>query len=176
MHGGGQGSGGSVPTASRMANVPSANMHGGGQAKSAGVAAKARMSVGSKLGFSGGFILVWNTISVKLKDETVNEIEETTADLSIHGVICRFKGFWPSLPLLHSWITSEWEPLISSKVHIYPMAKRFFVAKFDNAQDRNVILCDNFFSWEDKFLLMVKPWHSDFNPISETFKKFPIWV
>lgn len=25
-------------------------------------------------------------------------------------------------------------------------------------------------------MLMIKPWHFDFNPVSETFNKFPIWV
>ncbi|GLJ18016.1 hypothetical protein SUGI_0317610 [Cryptomeria japonica] len=85
-------------------------------------------------------------------------------------------GVLASLPQLHTWISEHWEPLITGEVHIFPMAKEFFVAKFDNAQGRDKILCDHFFSWEDKFLLMIKPWHFYFNPSTKMFNKIPTWV
>ncbi|GLJ28581.1 hypothetical protein SUGI_0563070 [Cryptomeria japonica] len=56
------------------------------------------------------------------------------------------------------------------------MEKGFFIAKFENVEDRRTILCDNFFSWEDKFVLMIKLWHVDFNLSLETFNKIPIWM
>ncbi|XP_059067593.1 uncharacterized protein LOC131858381 [Cryptomeria japonica] len=113
----------------------------------------------------------------QLKVETEEEIDYNVSVFSTQGVICRFRGFWSSLPQLHSWNSEHWEPLIIGKVHIYPMAKGVFVAKFENAQDKNIILCDHYFSWEGKFMLMmIKPWYSDFNPSSEMFNKIPFWV
>ncbi|XP_059074832.1 uncharacterized protein LOC131874903 [Cryptomeria japonica] len=103
-------------------------------------------------------------------------LSPSTTDLGAMGVICRLTGFGPSLPQLHSWISERLEPLVTGKVHIYPMAKGFFIAKFENARDTNIILCDHYFSWEDKFMLMIKPWLSDFNPSSKTFNKILIWV
>ena len=48
--------------------------------------------------------------------------------------------------------------------------------KFESAKDRESILCHNRFSWQDKFPLMAKPWHMDFDSLSESFNKVPIWV
>lgn len=56
------------------------------------------------------------------------------------------------------------------------MAKGFFIANFEIGKERDIILCDHYFSWEDKFMLMIKPWHEDFNPSSESFNKILIWV
>ncbi|GLJ47132.1 hypothetical protein SUGI_0995120 [Cryptomeria japonica] len=41
-------------------------------------------------------------------------IDYNVSIFSIQGVICRFRGFWLSLPQLHSWISEEQrEPLIT---------------------------------------------------------------
>ncbi|GLJ37996.1 hypothetical protein SUGI_0773380 [Cryptomeria japonica] len=45
-----------------------------------------------------GFNPVSNAISIKLKAETKEEIDYNVSIFSTHGVICRFRGFWPSLP------------------------------------------------------------------------------
>lgn len=47
---------------------------------------------------------------------------------------------------------------------------------FEFVADRNKILCDFFWSWEEKFSLSLKPWHQAFNPATETFDKVPMWV
>ena len=50
------------------------------------------------------------------------------------------------------------------------------MVKFDSVDDRNTILCNYGFSWEDKAPLMAKPWHPDFDPLTESFNKVPISV
>lgn len=104
------------------------------------------------------------------------EIDHGASIFVAHGLICRFKGFWPSLPELHAWISKHWEPLIFGTVYIFPLSKGFFIAKFDIIGDRNYIMCDYFFSWNNCFVLMVKTWHKDFNPSFKTFNKMPLWV
>ena len=32
------------------------------------------------------------------------------------------------------------------------------------------------FSWLDRYPLMAKPWHMDFDPFTESFNRVPIWV
>lgn len=56
------------------------------------------------------------------------------------------------------------------------MAKGFFIAKFENAKDSRKILCKIFFYEKDKMPLLAKPWHTDFNPLSEKFNKILVWV
>ncbi|GLJ54640.1 hypothetical protein SUGI_1173910 [Cryptomeria japonica] len=75
-------------------------------------------------------------ISIKLSEETENEIDLNDSILSSHKVICRFKGFWPSHPNLHAWISENLGSLIYDKIHIYPMAKGFFIANFKKAKER----------------------------------------
>ncbi|GLJ31024.1 hypothetical protein SUGI_0620490 [Cryptomeria japonica] len=118
---------------------------------------------------------VCQSIAINLEEKTVELIDQVVSDLSSTAVICRFRGFRPSLPGLHEWISKHWEPLISESVQIFPLAKGFFIAKFDKVMDRKIILCDHFF-WENRFPLMIKPWHEDINPSSESFCKMPIWV
>ena len=50
------------------------------------------------------------------------------------------------------------------------------MVKFDSVDDRKKILCNYGFSWEEKFPLMAKPWHPDFDPLTESFNKFLVWV
>lgn len=88
----------------------------------------------------------------------IEEIIHNSSVFESHGLICRFWGFWPSLPQLHTWISQSWEPILKGSINIFPSAKGFFIAKFEYAEDRSKSLCTNPFSWEDKFVLMVKPW------------------
>ncbi|KAH9306067.1 hypothetical protein KI387_010471, partial [Taxus chinensis] len=40
-----------------------------------------------------------------------------------HALICRFGGLWPSLPILHAWISEHWTPILTRKIDLYPCAK-----------------------------------------------------
>lgn len=111
-----------------------------------------------------------------MDSETVDNILGTTDELSSFSAIFRFRGFWLSLSNLHAWISKHWEPILDSEVHIFPVAKGFFMVKFNSVKDRKTILCNYSFSWEDRFPLMAKPWHMDFDPLTESFNKVPIWV
>lgn len=51
----------------------------------------------------------------------------------------------------------------------------FFIVKFVDVEDRDVVLCRGF-SWEEWFPLMAKPWYLAFNPTKESFDKIPLWV
>lgn len=115
-------------------------------------------------------------IRVPLDPKSVEDIFQTVEDLSSFAAIFRFRGYWPSLADLHDWISKKWLPLIHYNVHIFPCAKGFFIAKFQDSNDRKIILCHNNFSWQGRFPLMAKPWHMDFDPLSESFNKYPIWV
>ncbi|GLJ53163.1 hypothetical protein SUGI_1133010 [Cryptomeria japonica] len=113
---------------------------------------------------------------VSLDVEADEEVSHNVLVFSELGLIGRFRGLWPSLHDLHAWISDKWEPLIDGCVQIYPAAKGFFTVIFEKSQDRNKVLYDQFWSWEDKFPLMLKPWHPAFCPTTEVFDKIPIWV
>ncbi|GLJ20508.1 hypothetical protein SUGI_0373300 [Cryptomeria japonica] len=123
-----------------------------------------------------GFIPISCTASVNVNTDSYWEIENNVKVFTEHGVICRFKGIWPSLSKLHKWISHHWDPLITGTIHIYPMAKGFFVAKFENAKDKRKIRCESFFYEKDKMSLLAKLWHFDFNQLSKKFNKIPVWV
>lgn len=89
-----------------------------------------------------------------------------------HSVIYRFKGIWPSLLELHKWISQHWDPFIYHTIHIFPMAKGFFVAKFEDPNDKRKILCESFFYENDNTPMLDKPWHSNFNPFQRCSTKF----
>ncbi|GLJ59313.1 hypothetical protein SUGI_1502610 [Cryptomeria japonica] len=48
----------------------------------------------------------------KVSTDTDMEIIHTSSVFEAHGLICKFRGFWPSLPQLHTWISQSWEPII----------------------------------------------------------------
>ncbi|GLJ39723.1 hypothetical protein SUGI_0812030 [Cryptomeria japonica] len=100
---------------------------------------------------------VCKPLAFRVSNDTDKEIIHNSSMFESHGLICRFRGFWPSLPQLHTWISQSWEPILKGSVNIFPSAKGFFIAKFEYEEDRLKILCTNPFSWEDKFVLMVKP-------------------
>lgn len=124
---------------------------------------------------SGVSIVVSNPLNIDLKFDIVDEISICMADFSTNVAIFYFKGFWPSLSDLHAWISHFWDPIISEITHIYPMPRGFFIVKFESNADKDAILRHVFY-WEVKFPLMAKPSHNDFNPLIESFNKFPIWV
>ncbi|GLJ34000.1 hypothetical protein SUGI_0683830 [Cryptomeria japonica] len=121
-------------------------------------------------------VTMYKPLAFRVSADTEKEIIYNTSLFESHGPICRFQGFWPSLPQLHTWISQSWEPISKGSVNIFPLAKGFFIAKFEHAEDRSKILCINPFSWEDKFVLMVKPWFLGFNPSTNSFNEIPIWV
>lgn len=135
----------------------------------------ARFGGGSGLNARRSFPIA-SLVRIYLDKEVLAEIEEASSEFSSCGVICRFMGLWPSLPDLNQWTSTHWEPLILGTVHIFPMAKGFFVAKFENVEYRNLILCNSYFTWENHFMLVVKPWSLNFSPTSESFDKIPILV
>jgi hypothetical protein len=121
-------------------------------------------------------VSVSKPVRVSLDSETVDHIFTTAEDLSSLAAIFRFRGYWPSLPDLHKWISNHWDSILTDDVHIFPVAKGFFVVKFENSEDRRSILRNNSFSWDGRFPLLAKPWHKDFDPLLESFNKIPVWV
>lgn len=114
-------------------------------------------------------------IKVSLDPDSVEDIFNMVEDLTSHVAIFRFWCFWPSLADLNGWISKNWVPLIDNNIHIFPCAKGFFIVKFESTSDRKIIL-HNSFSLQGRYTLMAKPWHMDFDPLSESFNKVPIWV
>ncbi|GLJ23165.1 hypothetical protein SUGI_0437410 [Cryptomeria japonica] len=114
--------------------------------------------------------------SVFLSEEVEKEVEHNEVVFSELGLIGRFIGRWPSLGDLHKWISVNWEPLVEDYVQIYPHARGFFVVVFQSVADRNKVLGSGHWSWEDKHVLMLKPWHQTFNPESESFDRTPPWI
>ncbi len=112
---------------------------------------------------------------VDLNPAIVDKISETAEEFSSLAAIFHFRGFWPSLSNLHAWISKQWVPLLAVGVQIFPMAKGFFIVKFDCIEDRRAILCGNNF-WEDRYPLMAKPWYVDFDPLMESFNRILVWV
>lgn len=47
---------------------------------------------------------------------------------------------------------------------------------FDSEQYRKKVLYEYQWSWEDKYLLLLKPWYLTFNPTTKSFDKVPMWV
>lgn len=35
------------------------------------------------------------------------------------GLVCRFVGFWHSLPDLHHWVSDSWKPLVAGPIELY---------------------------------------------------------
>lgn len=93
-----------------------------------------------KLGAERGSVPVSKPISIVLDKDTKEDIDHNTSIFSVHALICRFRGFWPSLLKLHEWISRHWEPLLAGTVHIYPMAKGFLIAKFEEVDDINEVV------------------------------------
>ena len=117
---------------------------------------------------------VSNPIRVLLDSDTINNILGKADDLSTFSSIFWFWGFWPSLANLHALISKYWETILDHEVHIFLMARGFFIVKFKSVEDRKTILCNYNFSWEDRFSLMAKPWHVDFDPLTKSFNRVPI--
>ncbi|XP_057866205.1 uncharacterized protein LOC131073721 [Cryptomeria japonica] len=124
----------------------------------------------------GDLIPTLIAIVVDLNAKVEDEITLNIYVFSNLRVIGRFRGLWPSLLELHSWISAHWEPILIGRVQIYPPTKGFLIIIFKNSLNINKVLCEHFWCWEDKFSLMLKPWHPDFNPSTKAFEKMPLWV
>ncbi|GLJ29159.1 hypothetical protein SUGI_0574920 [Cryptomeria japonica] len=78
--------------------------------------------------------------SISLSEAVEKEVDHNELVFSILGLIGCFRGFWPSLGVLHKWISDHWEPIVDDSVQIYPHARGFFVVVFQTVEDRNKIL------------------------------------
>ncbi|GLJ05091.1 hypothetical protein SUGI_0010790 [Cryptomeria japonica] len=114
--------------------------------------------------------------SIVLSKEVEKEVEHNEGFFLELGLIGRFVGRWSSLGDLHKWISVHWEPSVEDYVQIYPHARGFFVVVFQSVADRNKVLGGGQWCWEDKHVLMLKPWHPTFNPDSESFDQMPLWI
>ncbi|GLJ16420.1 hypothetical protein SUGI_0278830 [Cryptomeria japonica] len=52
-------------------------------------------------------VTVCKPLVFKVSADTDKEIICTSSVFESHGLICRFRGFWPSLPQLHTWISQS---------------------------------------------------------------------
>ncbi|GLJ54982.1 hypothetical protein SUGI_1180420 [Cryptomeria japonica] len=113
---------------------------------------------------------------VCLDGDTGSEVAKTELFLLARGLCGRFKGIWPSLREFHKWISELWRLIFDGDVQILPVPRRFFVVFFDSVQDKRKLLFEHQWCWDDRYLLLFKPWHPTLYPTSESFKKIPIWV
>jgi hypothetical protein len=79
-----------------------------------------------------------------------------------HAIVCRFNGLWPRLADLHSWISSEWSPLLEEEGLVCPCAKGFFIVVFGSTEDRDQIFSSGPWFWGRSGLSM-QPWTTAFD-------------
>ncbi|GLJ49264.1 hypothetical protein SUGI_1040860 [Cryptomeria japonica] len=104
------------------------------------------------------------------------EVKENELYFLEMGLIGHFHHVWSSLAKLHKWITNCWKPILKGDVQIYSGAWGFFVVVFDNEFEWKKIMCEQLWWWDEKHMLLLKPWYPAFNPTSEAFDKIPVWV
>ena len=61
-----------------------------------------------------------------LTTPVIQDAMDHVVHYSSHALVCRFNGLWPRLSDLHSWVSSEWNPLLKEGAIIFPCAKWFF--------------------------------------------------
>jgi hypothetical protein len=92
-----------------------------------------------------------------------------------NALFCRFNSLWPHLEDLHSWIASEWTPLLEEEAHVRPCVKGFFVVIFSSAKDRDLIYSSGPCFW-GRSGLFVQLWTPSFDPSSASIPTAPVWV
>jgi hypothetical protein len=92
-----------------------------------------------------------------------------------NALFCRFNGLWPRLADLHSWIASEWTPLLEEEAHVRPCVKGFFVVIFASSKDRDLIYSSRPWFW-GRSGLSVQLWTPSFDPSSASIPSAPVWV
>lgn len=90
------------------------------------------------------------------------------------ALVCKFAGFWPSLPNLHHWVSDSWKPLVAYGIELFPCAKGFFIASFTSTLDRDLVL-GKLWSLGDHSL-SIKPRSSSFKPLTEFLSIRLVWV
>jgi hypothetical protein len=75
------------------------------------------------------------TVSIPMPQEALTHARHYNR----HALVCRFNGFWPSLPDLISWFSSEWYLFLDREVIPCPFAKGFFVVVFYSTSDRDKV-------------------------------------
>ncbi|GLJ12560.1 hypothetical protein SUGI_0193510 [Cryptomeria japonica] len=117
-------------------------------------------------------VLVAKLVTVKLIEEIEKEVEHNEMVFVGLGIIGHFRGLWPSLGDLHKLILVHWEPIVERCVQIYPHARGYFIVVFQSVENKNKVLGGgHWYCWEDSHPLMLKPWHLNFNPESESFER-----
>jgi len=56
-----------------------------------------------------------------------------------NAIVYRFNILWPHLVDMHSWISTEWIPLLIEEVLVYQCAKGFFIVVFTYTEDKDHI-------------------------------------
>jgi hypothetical protein len=111
------------------------------------------------------------TVSIPIPQEALTNARHYNR----HALVCRFNGFWPSLPDLISWFSSEWYPFLDREVIPCPFAKGFFVVVFYSTSD-----IDKFFSSGPWFWgragLSMQLWTPSFDPSTDCISSAPVWV
>jgi hypothetical protein len=103
------------------------------------------------------------------------EAEDEEVYFRENALICRFNGFWPRLVDLNGWISAHWKPLIKEDLFIHPCPKGFFIAEFDLAADRDLILASGPWFWGNSGLCLMV-WTPCFNPLNTVLSSAPVWV
>jgi hypothetical protein len=103
------------------------------------------------------------------------EAEDEEVYFRENALICRFNGLWPRLVDLNGWISAHWKPLIKEDLFIHPCSKGFFIAEFDLAADRDLILASCPWFWGNSGLCMMV-WTPCFNPLTVVLSSAPVWV
>jgi hypothetical protein len=111
------------------------------------------------------------TVSIPMPQEALTHARH----YSRHALVCRFNGFWPSLPDLLSWFSSEWYPFLDGEVITCPCAKGFFVVVFDSTSDRDKVFNSGPWFWGRAGLSM-QLWTPAFDPSTDCISSAPVWV
>jgi len=92
-----------------------------------------------------------------------------------NALFCRFNRLWSRLEDLHSWIASEWTPLLEDESHVLPCVKGFFVVIFSSAKDKYLIYSYGPCFW-GRLGLSLQLWTPSFNPSSASIPTALVWV
>lgn len=79
--------------------------------------------------------------------------------MSVHFVIWKFMGFWPSEKALCQWIKQVWKPRGDVQLHLG--AKGFFIVVFANMEDKDRIFEGGPYFYASGGLYM-RPWKPNF--------------
>ena len=76
------------------------------------------------LGFGPPLLVVHEAPALTIP--VIQDVMDHAVHYSSHALVCRFNGLWPRLSDLHSWVSSEWNPLLKEGERHLPLCKRVF--------------------------------------------------